>query len=353
MTDVVTGTCERCGAENFGTRYCETCGTDQQAAIAASPAVPVVSPVTYLRAVTAIGLILVVGVPALVADIVAAAGSYAFYSVGYPVLAALMIAATAVVACVAVNRSPIQGGARLAAILVAAIGGGLDAVIHIFAPATAFGDWLFAICLFVSWALSARFRGFGYFGLGIGIVLSWLLSAVQPALSNTVFSAVGAVGYDILGMVFEVLEIVAAVGSAIAFERLQARRAANPRPSAPPSGLSTQPPIQYSYPVQPAAQSLAPAGVVGMPYQPVASYGPGFGYAQRTNGFAVASLILGLLGISLLAIIFGHVAISQIRRSGERGSGLAVTGLVFGYLWIVGSVIYVIAVSAAASSIGY
>ncbi len=90
-----------------------------------------------------------------------------------------------------------------------------------------------------------------------------------------------------------------------------------------------------------------------MPYQPVGGYGPGVGYAQRTNGFAVAALILGLLGISLLGIIFGHVAISQIRRSGERGTGLAVTGLVFGYLWIAVSVIYLIAVSAAAASLGY
>jgi len=33
-----------------------------------------------------------------------------------------------------------------------------------------------------------------------------------------------------------------------------------------------------------------------------------------------------------LAIIFGHVALVQIRRYGQDGAGLAVTGLVVGYI---------------------
>ena len=41
----------------------------------------------------------------------------------------------------------------------------------------------------------------------------------------------------------------------------------------------------------------------------------------------------GWLG-SFLAVIFGHVALGQINRSGGRqqGAGLAITGLVLGYL---------------------
>jgi len=34
------------------------------------------------------------------------------------------------------------------------------------------------------------------------------------------------------------------------------------------------------------------------------------------------------------AVIFGHVAREQIRRTGERGEGLAIGGLVLGYLWL-------------------
>ena len=60
-----------------------------------------------------------------------------------------------------------------------------------------------------------------------------------------------------------------------------------------------------------------------------------------TNGLAVASLILGILWLcwlgSVLAVIFGHVALSQIKKSGntQGGKGLAIAGLVLGYLGVV------------------
>ncbi|MGI5166102.1 DUF4190 domain-containing protein [Spirillospora sp. CA-253888] len=61
-----------------------------------------------------------------------------------------------------------------------------------------------------------------------------------------------------------------------------------------------------------------------------------------TNGLAVASLICGIAGFvlcgltSILAIIFGHVAQGQIKRTGEGGSGLAIAGLILGYILTVG-----------------
>jgi len=60
------------------------------------------------------------------------------------------------------------------------------------------------------------------------------------------------------------------------------------------------------------------------------------GGEQGTNGLAVASLVLGIIWLywlgSLLATIFGAVAIRQINASGGRqgGKGLAVAGLVLG-----------------------
>jgi hypothetical protein len=59
-------------------------------------------------------------------------------------------------------------------------------------------------------------------------------------------------------------------------------------------------------------------------------------YAPRTSGLAVASLVLGILGLcgigSLLATIFGAVAINQISRSNGTlaGKGMAIAGLVLG-----------------------
>ena len=57
-----------------------------------------------------------------------------------------------------------------------------------------------------------------------------------------------------------------------------------------------------------------------------------------TNGLAVASLVCGLVWMlwlgSLAAILLGHAALRQIRRSGQSGRGLAIAGLALGYLGV-------------------
>ena len=75
----------------------------------------------------------------------------------------------------------------------------------------------------------------------------------------------------------------------------------------------------------------------------------GYGYAAggmpgKTNGMAIASLVLSLLTLAcgftwILGIIFGHVALSQIKRTGEGGRGMAVAGLVIGYVCLVGTIL--------------
>lgn len=59
--------------------------------------------------------------------------------------------------------------------------------------------------------------------------------------------------------------------------------------------------------------------------------------SRGTNGLAIASMVLGLVGGSVLAVVFGHVARSQIRSTREDGDGLAVAGLVLGYLGLAAS----------------
>lgn len=59
---------------------------------------------------------------------------------------------------------------------------------------------------------------------------------------------------------------------------------------------------------------------------------------RPTNGMAVASMVLGIIWIywigSILALIFGYVARSQIRRTGEGGDGMAVAGIVLGWVGV-------------------
>lgn len=63
---------------------------------------------------------------------------------------------------------------------------------------------------------------------------------------------------------------------------------------------------------------------------------------RTTNTMAIVSLVGGIAGwsiapiaASVVAIVCGHIARKQIRSSGEEGDGLAVAGLVLGYLNVV------------------
>jgi type IV pilus assembly protein PilA len=92
----------------------------------------------------------------------------------------------------------------------------------------------------------------------------------------------------------------------------------------------------------------AGASPAASPAIPLAANAP-----AETSGKAVASLVCGLLFfiplLFVLAIVFGHLALSEIRKSAGRlkGEGMAIAGLVLGYLWIVGiPVILIIAAIA-------
>lgn len=55
---------------------------------------------------------------------------------------------------------------------------------------------------------------------------------------------------------------------------------------------------------------------------------PPYGYGPPAlNGFALASLLVGLLCLPPLGIVFGIVALVQIAKKGERGKALALCGL--------------------------
>jgi len=74
---------------------------------------------------------------------------------------------------------------------------------------------------------------------------------------------------------------------------------------------------------------------------------------QKTNTMALVSLISGVVGWfavpfigSVVAVVTGHMARSQIRQSGGRedGDGLAIAGLVLGYVGLVMALIGIVLV---------
>jgi len=128
----------------------------------------------------------------------------------------------------------------------------------------------------------------------------------------------------------------------------------------PPPGMpwptADAPPV-HAQPGQPPEYPPPPG------YQPPAGYPPPPYYAvppqTRTNGFAIASMVLGILWIwwigSILALVFGYMAKARIDRSNglETGRGMAIAGLVLGWIGVGFLILFIILVMVGASSASY
>lgn len=130
-----------------------------------------------------------------------------------------------------------------------------------------------------------------------------------------------------------------------------------PAPEPAPDAIVPPQPNPYAAPAsQPAVQPnpYASPAVQPSPYVQPAPYGaPGayaYGYppAVRTNPLAIVSFVASLASVifwffgSLTAIITGHIALSQIKKTGEAGHGFALAGLIIGYVGFGLAAIFVI-----------
>jgi hypothetical protein len=70
---------------------------------------------------------------------------------------------------------------------------------------------------------------------------------------------------------------------------------------------------------------------------------------QGNNALAIASLVCGVAQVMLWplatipAVVLGHVARHQIRRTGEQGAGLALAGLILGWIGVGFALLAVVA----------
>ncbi|AZC13840.1 DUF4190 domain-containing protein [Microbacterium sp. ABRD28] len=104
-------------------------------------------------------------------------------------------------------------------------------------------------------------------------------------------------------------------------------------PAQPPA--YGQPPAQAPYPGPSPYGATAPYGT-----QPPYAGAPYGAYAgPKTNVLAIVSLISSIASFvilpfigSLVGVITGHMALSQIKRTGEQGRGLALAGTIVGYV---------------------
>ncbi|NCT92351.1 DUF4190 domain-containing protein [Cellulomonas sp. APG4] len=97
---------------------------------------------------------------------------------------------------------------------------------------------------------------------------------------------------------------------------------------------------QYAPGQYPAGQY--PAGQYPAAQYAPGQYPPGYGYtAPPTNSLAVVSMVLGIAGLtvfplvgSIVAVILGRSARTQMAQSGEGGQGMATAGIVTGWVGI-------------------
>lgn len=105
-----------------------------------------------------------------------------------------------------------------------------------------------------------------------------------------------------------------------------------------------------SHRTDPPLTEVFPPGSHGRAFQNVGDSGRQLeqqgSSSLKINGFAITSLVLGLIPCtcvpSILAIIFGHIALSKIAKSPAlyRGRGMALWGTGLGYFFTVCNIIY-------------
>lgn len=111
--------------------------------------------------------------------------------------------------------------------------------------------------------------------------------------------------------------------------------------------MTDAPQDPYGQPQYPASGPPSSPVPYGQPpyYQP--AYPPPLVIAQGppTSGLAVASMVVGIVGAvggwcalgipCVVAIVLGHFALNATKNGQRSGRGMAIAGLVLGYLFVV------------------
>lgn len=92
---------------------------------------------------------------------------------------------------------------------------------------------------------------------------------------------------------------------------------------------SASTPASQPTPPPPAPAQSAPAG-------------------DKWNVLSIVGFVLSLLGFNIVAIVLGFIGLSQVKKTGERGRGLALAAIIIGFVSIVlGIILTIVFVSVA------
>lgn len=107
------------------------------------------------------------------------------------------------------------------------------------------------------------------------------------------------------------------------------------QPGTPPNGPEQAPAVAAAPPAPPAPPAPSYAARPPAPRSALPTT------LAQTNTFALVAIILAFLQ-PIGAIVFGHMALSQIKRNGDAGRGIALTGLIVGYVSVAFFVVFIL-----------
>ncbi|MFC8279151.1 DUF4190 domain-containing protein [Rhodococcoides kroppenstedtii] len=242
------------------------------------------------------------------------------YVLGVTAAQLIVSVVAVVIAASMVSRSGDRAAAGWASAVMVIVG------ILVLTYASGLSDWssrlgwavLSALTAF-TWIVSRRRR----IVVSAAAVVAIPLDLVVGYLGSALY--VG--GYDVGTGILVLIPVVVASWVAVVWDRLLAT-----------DDLRGEKQVRRPAPVVSTPTTATTANRPGPRFVPtsvpaVAPFGAGM------NGLAIASLITGILGMGVVAVVLGHIARSQIARTGEQGAGQALAGLILGYaalvVWVV------------------
>lgn len=137
-------------------------------------------------------------------------------------------------------------------------------------------------------------------------------------------------------------------------------------PPVPPAGAEPPAPPAAPQPPygQPAPQPYGQPGYAPPAYAQQPGYPQPYAAGPATNSLAIVALVLSLSGfiVGLTAIggiVCGHLALAQIKRTGEAGRGMALAGVIIGYclvgigvLLVLGYIIFFVVLFGSLAAAG-
>ncbi|HEU0182264.1 MAG TPA: DUF4190 domain-containing protein [Agromyces mariniharenae] len=111
---------------------------------------------------------------------------------------------------------------------------------------------------------------------------------------------------------------------------------------------SVPPPASQPEPTPAATPAPAPAPPAPAP---AAAAAPAPATGEKWNVLSIVAFVIVFLGFSLISIILGFIGLNQIKKTGERGRGLALWAIVLGFVSIIiGIIVWIVVFTAIAAN---